>query len=97
VGCWPSTPRRRLLSHPARYLQFSFEPSCFFFSCFPPPSYPSAQVNGLAVVPPRLRGADDRLALALYPAAALLNHACRPNVAARFEVGRAVCVCVCVC
>lgn len=49
---------------------------------------PSAymQINGLAVVPSERRGTEDRLALALYPVASLMNHSCLPNVAVRFEV-----------
>ncbi|KAI3429305.1 hypothetical protein D9Q98_005400 [Chlorella vulgaris] len=43
------------------------------------------QINGLAVVPSERRGTEDRLALALYPVASLMNHSCLPNVAVRFE------------
>ncbi|KAL4856762.1 SET and MYND domain-containing protein 4 [Chlorella vulgaris] len=43
------------------------------------------QINGLAVVPSQRRGSEDRLALALYPVASLMNHSCLPNVAVRFE------------
>lgn len=45
------------------------------------------QINGLAVVPPERRGAADRRGLALYPVGSLMNHACQPNLAVRFEVG----------
>ena len=41
-------------------------------------------VNAIAVVPAAHRGPEDWLGLALYPRAAMLNHACEPNVAASF-------------
>jgi hypothetical protein len=41
------------------------------------------------VVPSERRVSEDRLALALYPVASLMNHSCLPNVAVRFEVGAA--------
>ena len=41
-------------------------------------------VNAVAVVPAAHRGPEDWLGLALYPRAAMLNHACEPNVAASF-------------
>ena len=41
-------------------------------------------VNAIAVVPAAHRGPGDWLGLALYPRAAMLNHACEPNVAASF-------------
>lgn len=41
-------------------------------------------VNAVAVVPAAHRGPEDWLGLALYPRAAMLNHACKPNVAASF-------------
>ena len=44
------------------------------------------QVNGVAVVPAERAGHADRLALALYPTASLMNHACSPTVAVHFEV-----------
>ena len=42
-------------------------------------------VNAVAVVPAVHSGPEDWLGLALYPRAALLNHACRPNVSASFK------------
>ena len=41
-------------------------------------------VNAIAVVPAAHRGPEDWLGLALYRRAAMLNHACEPNVTASF-------------
>ncbi|GLI61142.1 hypothetical protein VaNZ11_003418, partial [Volvox africanus] len=43
------------------------------------------RVNGMAVRPDVMTLSGDRLALALYPGAALLNHSCAPNVGLRFR------------
>ncbi|GIL58454.1 hypothetical protein Vafri_13594 [Volvox africanus] len=43
------------------------------------------RVNGVAVRPDVMTSSGDRLALALYPDAALLNHSCFPNVGLRFH------------
>ena len=43
------------------------------------------QINGLAVVPVQHTDAKDRIALALYPTASLMNHSCHPNVALAFD------------
>ncbi|GIL95174.1 hypothetical protein Vretimale_1261 [Volvox reticuliferus] len=43
------------------------------------------RVNGVAVRPDVMTSSADRLALALYPLAALLNHSCVPNVGLRFH------------
>lgn len=43
-------------------------------------------VNGVAVVPPIVCSHADRLGVALYPLASLLNHSCSPNVSMTFEV-----------
>ncbi|KAL0054030.1 hypothetical protein WJX82_002618 [Trebouxia sp. C0006] len=42
-------------------------------------------INGLAVVPQQHTGATDRIALAVYPTASLMNHSCQPNVAVCFD------------
>ena len=42
-------------------------------------------INGLAVVPKQHCNAADRIALAVYPTASLMNHACQPNVALSFD------------
>ena len=42
-------------------------------------------INGLAVVPQRHSHAKDRIALAVYPTASLINHSCQPNVALAFD------------
>ena len=42
-------------------------------------------INGLAVVPAQHAGAKDRIALAVYPTASLVNHSCQPNVALQFD------------
>lgn len=42
-------------------------------------------VNAVAVVPAQHSGPSDWLGLAVYPRAAMLNHACLPNVAASFH------------
>ena len=42
-------------------------------------------INGLAVVPKQHCSAADRIALAVYPTASLMNHACQPNVALLFD------------
>ncbi|EFJ48358.1 SET domain-containing protein [Volvox carteri f. nagariensis] len=42
------------------------------------------RVNGIAVRPDVMTSPYDRLALALYPRAALLNHSCVPNLGLRF-------------
>lgn len=43
------------------------------------------EANGLAVVEPEHAGPQDRLALALYPTASMLNHACSPNLSLCFS------------
>jgi hypothetical protein len=43
------------------------------------------RVNGVAVVPPECGGAEDRVALAIYPITATMNHSCRPTIALRFD------------
>lgn len=42
-------------------------------------------INGLAVVPAQHTDAQDRIALAVYPTASLMNHSCQPNVALAFD------------
>jgi len=42
-------------------------------------------INGLAVVPQQHTDATDRIALAVYPTASLMNHSCQPNVAVCFD------------
>jgi len=42
-------------------------------------------INGLAVVPQQHTDASDRIALALYPVASLMNHSCQPNIALSFD------------
>jgi len=42
-------------------------------------------INGLAVVPQQHTGATDRITLAVYPTASLMNHSCQPNVAVCFD------------
>ena len=42
-------------------------------------------INGLAIVPQQYKDARDRIALAVYPIASLMNHACQPNVALCFD------------
>ena len=42
-------------------------------------------INGLAVVPAQHSDAKDRIALAVYPTASLMNHSCQPNVALSFD------------
>ena len=42
-------------------------------------------INGLAVVPQRHSYVRDRIALAVYPTASLMNHSCQPNVALAFN------------
>lgn len=42
-------------------------------------------INGLAVVPAQHADAKDRIALAVYPTASLMNHSCQPNVALAFD------------
>jgi hypothetical protein len=42
-------------------------------------------INAIAVVPAEYSGSEDWLGLALYPRAAILNHACRPTVSASFK------------
>lgn len=42
-------------------------------------------VNGLAVVPAKHTNERDRIALAVYPTASLMNHSCQPNVALAFD------------
>ena len=42
-------------------------------------------INGLAVVPAQHTDAKDRIALAVYPTASLMNHSCQPNVALAFD------------
>ena len=46
------------------------------------------RLNGLAVEPRRHTDVRDRYALAVYPMASLVNHACQPNVALSFEGSR---------
>lgn len=41
-------------------------------------------INAIAITPLAHASAEDRLGLAIYPQAAMLNHACMPNVAAAF-------------
>lgn len=41
-------------------------------------------VNGIAVVPSARRSEQDRLGLAVYPVASLLNHSCVPNTSLYF-------------
>ncbi|DBA65674.1 TPA: hypothetical protein ACH3X2_002729 [Trebouxia sp. C0005] len=41
--------------------------------------------NGLAVVPQQHTDASDRIALAVYPTASLMNHSCQPNIAVCFN------------
>lgn len=48
-------------------------------------------LNAIAVVPSEHRSAEDRLALAVYPRAAIINHACSPTVNAHF-IGRRLCI-----
>lgn len=42
------------------------------------------EANGLAVVGSEHTGPQDRVALALYPTASMMNHACAPNLALQF-------------
>ena len=42
------------------------------------------RVNGIAVVPSQYASAKDRIALAIYTHASMLNHACLPNTALSF-------------
>ena len=42
------------------------------------------EANGLAVVGSEHTGPQDRIALALYPTASMMNHACLPNLALQF-------------
>lgn len=42
------------------------------------------EANGLAVVGSEHTGPQDRIALALYPTASMMNHACSPNLALQF-------------
>jgi hypothetical protein len=43
------------------------------------------RVNGVAVVPPECGGAEDRVALAVYPITSMMNHSCAASVALRFS------------
>ena len=43
------------------------------------------RVNGIAVVPPQHASPKDRIALAVYTQASMLNHACLPNTALSFN------------
>ena len=43
------------------------------------------KVNGIAIVPEEHASAEDRLALAIFPHASMLNHACKPNVDFQFS------------
>lgn len=45
-------------------------------------------INAVAITPEDHASAEDRLGLAVYPRAAMLNHACAPNVTASFEGSR---------
>jgi hypothetical protein len=45
-----------------------------------------AHINGLAIVPVERSSAADRIGVGIFPAASLMNHACLPTVAVRFEV-----------
>lgn len=42
-------------------------------------------INGVAVVPAQHTDAKDRIALAVYSTASLMNHSCQPNVALAFD------------
>lgn len=42
-------------------------------------------INGVAIVPQEHTDARDRIALAVYPIASLMNHSCQPNVALCFD------------
>lgn len=41
--------------------------------------------NSIAIVPQQHTAASDRIAVAIYPTASLMNHACVPNVALNFH------------
>lgn len=43
------------------------------------------QFNSIAIVPQQHAAAADRVAVAVYPTASLMNHSCIPNVALTFE------------
>ena len=43
------------------------------------------QFNSIAVVPQQHTAASDRIAVAMYPTASLMNHSCIPNVALAFD------------
>lgn len=43
------------------------------------------QFNSIAIVPQQHAAASDRVAVAVYPTASLMNHSCIPNVALAFE------------
>ena len=45
-------------------------------------------VNGLAIVPAQYSAAEDRIGVAIYAVASMMNHACKPNLTIRFEVRR---------
>ncbi|KAG1678860.1 hypothetical protein FOA52_003528 [Chlamydomonas sp. UWO 241] len=47
-------------------------------------------VNGVALRPALSASADERFGLGMFPAAALLNHSCRPNACLRFDGRRAI-------
>jgi len=47
---------------------------------------PQVRVNGIAIVPRAHVGPGERIGLALYPAASLLNHCCIPPTCFDFEV-----------
>ncbi|BDA41604.1 probable SET and MYND domain-containing protein 4 [Coccomyxa sp. Obi] len=51
-------------------------------------AYRQVIINAIAITPEDHASAEDRLGLAIYPRAAMLNHACAPNVAASFEGSR---------
>ncbi|KAL3132487.1 hypothetical protein ABBQ32_009035 [Trebouxia sp. C0010 RCD-2024] len=65
---------------------------CQYSSGLPSPSAGSIltallqiHVNGLAVVPAQHTNEEDRVALAVYATASLMNHSCQPNVALAFD------------
>ncbi|EIE25620.1 hypothetical protein COCSUDRAFT_83627 [Coccomyxa subellipsoidea C-169] len=47
-------------------------------------AYRQVVINAIAITPAEHASAEDRMGLAIYPRAAMLNHACSPNVAAAF-------------
>lgn len=49
-----------------------------------------AHVNSIAVVPQQHMAASDRIAVAVYPTASLMNHSCIPNIALAFDGSKLV-------